>query len=302
MMLLNKKDNFTMVGVDYRQSYLSEIKKNWHHQLRKYPWFSIIVLIIMVSGCLFSDLIINKNPNEYYLSNLNEPPSYEFYFGTDSLGRDIYSIIWHGGKYSLAIGFLSATITTFFGFLYGCMSGMASEYIGSLLMRIVEILQSIPRLLITLLMVSFMGTHNIVTLSLVIGGVGWFALARIVCGEVRQIRNSEYILIARCMGCSLPYLIRRHLIPNVISAILFVIISSVSVSMVMESTLSFLGLGLPVETLSWGGVLAIADKALLLNTWWVIVFPGFFLIVTLVSISSIGHYFRKLVNNGQSNL
>ncbi len=302
-MLLNKNGNFTMIGAGYQPSYLSEIKKiPWYQQFRDYPWFSIVLLIIIASGCFFSGFIINHDPSEYYLLNLNEPPNYEFYFGTDSLGRDLYSIIWYGGKYSLIIGFLSASITTFLGIFYGCISGMASEYIDNLLMRIVEILQSIPRLLITLLMVSLMGTQNIVTLSLVIGGVGWFTLARIVRGEVRQIRNSEYILIARCMGCSLSYLIRRHLIPNVISAILFVIISSVSVSMVIESTLSFLGLGLPVETLSWGGMLAIADKALLLNTWWVIVFPGIFLIATLVSLSNIGHYFRKQVNNGQSNL
>ncbi|EAS5352904.1 ABC transporter permease [Salmonella enterica] len=302
-MLLNKNEKFTLVGEDYRQNYLNEIKLiPWYEQLRDCPWFSAIVLVIVVSGCFFSDFIINHDPNGYYLLNLNEPPNCEFYFGTDSLGRDIYSIIWHGGKYSLTIGFLSASVTTLSGVFYGCISGMASEYIDNLLMRIVEILQSIPRLLITLLMISLMGTQNIVTLSLVIGGVGWFALARIVRGEVRQIRNSEYILIARCMGCSLPYLIRRHLIPNVISAIMFVIISSVSVSMIMESTLSFLGLGLPVETLSWGSILSIADKALLLNTWWVIVFPGLFLIVTLVSISGIGHYFRKQVNNRQSNL
>lgn len=302
-MLLNKNDDFTLVGVDYRPNYLNKIKKiPWYHQLRDYPWFSTIVLITIVSGCFFSEFIINHDPNGYYLLNLNEPPNCEFYFGTDSLGRDIYSIILYGGKYSLTIGFLSASITTLFGVFYGCISGIASEHIDNLLMRTVEILQSIPRLLITLLMVSLMGTQSIVTLSLVIGGVGWFALARIVRGEVRQIRNSEYILVARCMGCSLPYLIRRHLIPNVISAIIFLIISSVSVGMMMESTLSFLGLGLPVETLSWGSVLSIADKALLLNTWWVIIIPGLFLIVTLVSISSIGNHFRKQVKNSQSNL
>lgn len=302
-MLLNKNEEFTLVGAGYSENHLNKTKPiPWYKKLFRLNWFSFIFLTLIVLGCFFSRFIINHDPNEYYLLNLNEPPNSEFYFGTDSLGRDLYSIIWYGGKYSLIIGFLSASITTIIGIFYGCISGMASEYIDNILMRTVEIFQSIPRLLITILITSLMGTQNVMTLSLVIGGVGWFALARIVRGEVRQIRNSEYILVARCMGCSLPYLIRRHLIPNVISAVMFVIISSVSVSMVMESTLSFIGLGLPVEVLSWGSILSIADKALLLNTWWVIVFPGIFLMATLVSISSVAHNFRKQINNLQRNL
>lgn len=302
-MLPTQHEPFTLVGADYQLTDVTKAKpRPWYHCLHGYPLFSIVILAIIVVGCAFAELFINHDPTEYYLLNLNEAPNGEFYFGTDSLGRDLYSIIWYGGKSSLVIGLLSAAIITIIGVFYGCISGMASERTDNLLMRTVEILQSIPVLLMILLIVSVMGQQNIVSLSLVIGVTGWFALARIVRSEVRQIRNSEYILAARCMGASLPYLIWRHLIPNFVSAIMFVVISSVSTSMIMESTLSFLGLGLPVETLSWGSILALADKALLLNTWWVIVIPGLFLIVTLLCITSIGHHFRKQVNNGQSNL
>jgi peptide/nickel transport system permease protein len=104
------------------------------------------------------------------------------------------------------------------------------------------------------------------------------------------------------MGAGFLYIMRKHLIPNFVSAIMFVVISSVSLSMSMESTLSFLGFGLPVDVLSWGSMLALADRALLLNTWWVIVVPGSFLVVTLLCITSIGNYFRRETNKRPSNL
>ncbi len=141
-----------------------------------------------------------------------------------------------------------------------------------------------------------------ISIALVIGCTGWFGLARIVRSEVRQIRNNEYILAARCMGAGFTHLARRHLIPNFVSAILFVVISGVSTAMALESTLSFLGLGLPVDILSWGSMLSLADRALLLNTWWAVVIPGLFLIVTLLCINSIGNYFRRETNKRPSNL
>ena len=157
-------------------------------------------------------------------------------------------------------------------------------------------------LLVLLLAVSLLGPQNALSIALLIGVTGWFALARIVRGEVRQIRHSEYILASRCMGGSFGWIMRRHLVPNVVSAILFVVISAVSTSIAMESTLSFLGLGLPVDELSWGSMLALADKALLLNTWWVILIPGLFLVTALLCITSLGHHFRRNSVRGPSNL
>ena len=161
---------------------------------------------------------------------------------------------------------------------------------------------SIPNLLTVLLLVSVIGKQNTFTLSFIIGITGWFPLARIVRSEVRQIRSSEYVLAARCMGVSFPKIMTRHLIPNFVSSILFVVISSISSSMSMESTLSFLGLGLPVDVISWGNMLSLANRALLLDTWWVIIIPGVFLLVTLNCITSLGNFYRKENNKKHSNL
>lgn len=295
-------DAFTLVGAGYRTHQPVARKKRGLARLKGKPVLAVVFFSLIAFGCLFAELMINHDPTALYLMNVNQAPDSAFWFGTDSLGRDIYSIIWYGGRASLSIGLMSAAIMTLIGVTYGCLSGSASGALDSLMMRTVELLQSVPVLLSLLLILSLMGKPNEFTLSLVIGVTGWFALSRIVRSEVRQIRNSEYILASRCMGASFCFIMRKHLIPNFVSAIMFVVISSISTAMAMEATLSFLGLGLPVDVLSWGSMLALADRALLLNTWWVIVIPGVFLVVTLLSITGIGHYFRQQNNQGPSNL
>ncbi len=295
-------DAFALVGAGYRTHRPAPRKKTLRERLKGKPVLALAVFSVIALGCLFSGLIINHDPTELFLMNVNEAPNATFWFGTDSLGRDIYSIIWYGGRASIFIGLMSTVIITVIGVAYGCLSGAASGMVDAAMMRAVELLQSVPVLLSLLLILSLMGKQNELTISLVIGVTGWFALSRIVRSEVRQIRNSEYILASRCMGATFPFIMRKHLIPNFVSAIMFVVISSISTSMAMEATLSFLGLGLPVDVLSWGSMLALADRALLLNSWWVILIPGVFLVVTLLSITSIGHYFRKTSNQGPSNL
>lgn len=293
---------FAIVGVGYRTFEREEKKIRFRDRLKGKPVVSVLILLIIVTGCLFAEHIYNHDPSGFYLDHLNAAPDGEFYFGTDSLGRDIFSMIWYGGRASILIGLMSMAIITVIGITYGCISGMAGGRVDAFMMRAVELANSIPNLLIVLLLVSVMGKQNIFKISIVIGVTGWFGLARIVRSEIRQIRNSEYVLASKSMGAGFIYLMTKHLVPNLVAAIMFVIISSISSSMSMESTLSFLGLGLPVDVISWGSMLSLANKALLLNTWWVIIIPGLFLIVTLLCITGIGNYFRKESNRKESVL
>ncbi|MEQ8175452.1 MAG: ABC transporter permease [Syntrophomonadaceae bacterium] len=293
---------FVVVGANYRVHTPVLKKPTFRQSLKGKPIISFIILSIIVLGCIFARHVYNHDPTGFYLQSLSQSPNSEFYFGTDSLGRDIYSMIWYGGRASIAIGLLSAAIITGIGVAYGCISGTASSRVDAVMMRATEIVNSIPALLLLLLLTSVMGTQNIVKISFAIGVTGWCALARIVRSEVRQIRGCEYVLAARCMGGSLPHIMRRHLIPNLVSIIMFVVVSSISSSMSMESTLSFLGLGLPVDVISWGSMLSLANKALLLNTWWVIIIPGLFLVTTLVCITNIAYFFRKETNKRETNL
>lgn len=293
---------FRVVGPDWKEHQPVVQKPTLRKRLKGKPIPALILLLLIVAGCVFAGRLANHDPAGFYLQHLNQAPNSEFYFGTDSLGRDIYSMIWYGGRVSLSIGLMSMMIICIIGIPYGCVSGLASTKVDAAMMRIAEVASSIPNLLTVLLLVSVIGKQNTFTLSFIIGITGWFPLARIVRSEVRQIRSSEYVLAARCMGVSFPKIMMRHLIPNFVSSILFVVISSISSSMSMESTLSFLGLGLPVDVISWGSMLSLANRALLLDTWWVIIIPGVFLLVTLNCITSLGNFYRKETNKKHSNL
>lgn len=295
-------DLFKTVGAGYRICNTPQKKPSFIQKIKGWPVLSVIICSLIVLGCIFAPLIANHDPAAFYLDALNEAPNREYYFGTDSLGRDLFSILLYGGRASLSIGLLAAAITAVIGIIYGSISGIANSRADSAMMRIAEMCGSIPTILIILILTAVFPADNILGMSVVIGISGWFPLARIVRSEVRQIRNSDYILYARCCGGRLLYVIWRHLIPNFLSAVMFILISNIGSAMMMESTLSFLGLGLPVEILSWGSMLSLANKALIMNTWWVIVIPGLFLIVTLLCITNIGHFIRKETNQKSCNL
>ena len=277
-------------------------KPSLMERLRGKPVISVVILAIIVICCICAPLISNHDPSQYYLSALNRAPDSEFLFGTDSLGRDLFSIMFFGGRTSILIGILGAAIIAVIGIIYGCISGISNDRVDSVMMRFTELCGSIPSILMILILTAIFPAKNVFSMSVIVGITGWFALARIVRSEVRQIRNSEYVLYARSIGGGFLYVMRRHLIPNFLSAIMFVVVSSIGSCITTESTLSFLGLGLPLDILSWGSMLSLANKALILNTWWVILIPGVFLVITLLCITNIGNYLRKEVNRKSSNL
>ena len=169
-------------------------------------------------------------------------------------------------------------------------------------MRVTEILLSIPNLLLVILLQAILGKANVLTISLVIGVTGWTSIAKVVRTEVRQIRNSEYVIASRCMGGGFFHILWKHLTPNFVSSIMFMVVMNVRSAIVSESTLSFMGIGLPLEVISWGSMLSLSEKALLGGSWWMILIPGVFLVVTLLCMTNIGNYLRKSVNQKQSNL
>ncbi len=147
-----------------------------------------------------------------------------------------------------------------------------------------------------------MGKANVFSISLVIGVTGWMSIAKVVRTEVRQLRSSEYVLASGCMGGGFLYVLWKHLAPNFMASVMFMVVMNVRGAIVAESTLSFMGIGLPVEVITWGSMLSLAEKALLTGSWWMILIPGLFLIVTLVCITDIGNYLRRSGNRRCRNL
>ena len=295
---MNENELFKVVGIREPE----KTKSNELKAKKAFPILSVIILGVLCLLCLFAGLISTKDPSYLDLLNYNKPPSSEFLFGTDTLGRDIFSCIWHGGRISIFIGFLATAISTFIAIVYGCISGMAPTWLDSILMRFTEILLSIPELLLIIFIQAILGPANVLSISLVIGLTSWCGISKVVRTEVRQLREAEYVMASRSMGGGFFHLMRRHLAPNFISSIMFMVVMNIRGAIVAESTLSFMGMGLPLDIISWGSMLSLAEKALMTRSWWIVLIPGAFLVCLLMCVTNIGNYLRKSVNRGESYL
>lgn len=299
-MKLNISD-FDIVGNKYNADEEKEDIKT-KTKFKKIPYKSILVLSIIVICCIFADFIMTKDPTYMDLANTSLKPGSKFYFGTDTMGRDIFSMIWYGGRISLFIGILSTIISTSIAILYGTISACSNQFIDDLMMRITEMILSIPSILIIIFIQGIIRNTNIISLAIVIGITSWMNIAKIIRAEVRQIKNSEYIIASKTMGASFFFILKEHMVLNFFPAIMFMVVTNIGAAIGTEATLSFLGIGLPIEIISWGSMLSLAEGALLSNLWWIILIPGIFLVLTLVSITNIGNYLREKSNKKISNL
>ena len=290
---------FELTGIRSIQETVPEKKKKWYQGK---PMVSVAILLLIVLGCVCAEWIMTKDPTYMDLLNYNKAPNREFLFGTDTMGRDIFSMIWYGGRISLIIGGLSTVISTLIAVIVGAFSGMAPAWLDEAIMRFTEIFLSVPSLLLIILLQAIMGKATVLSLSFVIGVTSWTSIAKVVRTEVRQIRNSEFVIASRCMGGGFFHILWKHLAPNFFSAIMFMVIMNVRTAMMSEATLSFMGIGLPVEIITWGSMLSLAEKALMTGSWWIILIPGLFLVVTVLCLTNIGNACRQQANRKESNL
>lgn len=293
------EEKFVLVGI-------KDMPKQGHAAKEKqYQGKTVLamgVLTLILLGCLFGNLFTGRDPFYMDLKNCNVPPCKEFLFGTDTMGRDLFAMIWQGGRISLFIGGMATLISTGIAIVFGAASGSAPQWIDTLLMRLVDLFLSVPGLLVVVLLQAILGKANILSISFVIGITSWMSIAKVVRTEVKQLWGSEYIIASKCMGGGFFHVLWKHLTPNFVSAIMFMVVMNVRNAIIAESTLSFMGIGLPTQVISWGSMLSLAEKALLTNLWWIILIPGVFLLVTLLCITRLGNHLRSSVNRRHSNL
>lgn len=266
------------------------------------PVLSGAILGGIVLGCLLCGLFIEGDPGYMDFYHADCPPGPGAWFGTDSMGRDIFAMIWYGGRVSLFIGFLAAAVSAVLAVVFGSVSGLAPRWLDGLLMRLTEILLSVPSLLLVIFLQAVLGEATAVSIALVIGATSWTSIAKVVRTEVRQLRGSGYVAAARCMGAGFGRILWRHLTPNLLPSIMFMVVMNIRAAIVAESTLSFMGIGLPLETVSWGSMLSLSEKALLSGSWWTILIPGAFLVTAMLCVTDIGNYLRRSASRRESNL
>ena len=223
-----------------------------------------------------------------------QPPSWAHPMGTDRFGRDVFSRVLYGGRVSLAIGFIAIAIAVTLGSLIGAVAGYARGWVDAASMRTVDLLLSFPRLVLLITIVALV-EPSVLVITLVLGLTGWMGTSRLVRGEVLSMREREFVLAAKALGFGAPRILFRHILPNVASPIIVAATLGIGNTILVEASLSFLGLGVPPPAPSWGLMVA-AGKDVMLDAPWIALFPGLAIVVTVMSFNLVGDGLRDALD------
>ncbi|HYR82988.1 MAG TPA: ABC transporter permease [Terriglobia bacterium] len=233
---------------------------------------------------------IRYSQNDVKLADSLQPPSEKHLFGTDEVGRDIASRMIHGSRVSLAVGFVAVSIYVVIGLLIGALAGYYGGIVDIVASRLIEIMLTIPTFFLIITVVAFL-PQSIFNIMVVIGITHWPTVARLTRGEFLRTKSLEYVVAARALGATDFRTIFRHVLPNTLAPVFVAATFGVASAILIESTLSFLGFGVPPSTASWGSILSSA-RPLLPSGWWLAAFPGFAIFLTVTSYNLVGEGLR----------
>lgn len=252
----------------------------------------VFILAILVFAIL-APFLTEYDPTSTDSRSVLAAPSREHIFGTDRLGRDIFSRIVYGARISLAIGFIAVGIASLIGVLIGAIAGYYGGSTDYLLMRFVDIMLCFPTIFLILAVISLL-EPSITNIMVIIGATGWMGIARLVRAEVLTLKERDFISAAKVMGAKDRWIILRHLIPNAIAPVLVSATLGIGSAILTESALSFLGIGVQPPTPSWGNIL-MDGRSTLGVAWWLTVFPGLFILFTVLSYNILGEALRDML-------
>lgn len=260
---------------------------------------SIVLFFIIVA--IFAPFIATYDPSATNLKGTFLPPSSKHFFGTDDIGRDVFSRVVYGSRVSLFVGFIAVGISLIIGVILGLASGYYGGKVDSIIMRFTDIMLSFPSFFLILAVIAFL-KPSIINVMIVIGFTGWMGVARLVRAEVMSVKNREYITAAILQGLSHKRIMFKHILPNVLSPVFVTATLSIAGAILLESSLSFLGLGVQPPTASWGNILTDGQKNII-NAWWLSLFPGLAIVFTALGYNLLGEGLRDLLDpkNKQNN-
>ena len=253
-----------------------------------------IILFVLILCAIFAPFIA---PYSYSFQNLNlgaTPPSSEHLLGTDILGRDLLSRILYGARISLMVGFVATGVALVIGVSWGIVAGYFGGRIDSIMMRIVDVLYGLPFIIFIILLMVIFG-RNLWLLFGAIGAVEWLTMARIVRGQVMSLKNQEFVLAAKAMGVSNLTMFRRHLLPNILGPIAVYATLTIPQVMLLESFLSFLGLGIQPPMSSWGTLIKDGVESMEEFSW-LLIYPGITFTITLFALNFFGDGLRDALD------
>ncbi len=276
------KDSF------FRQVFWSRFRTN------RFAMAGALLIIVLFAVSLLAPLITPYGPDDLDLYHVLMPPSGAHWLGTDDLGRDVLTRIIYGARISLKVGFVAVGIAVAIGTVAGLVSGYYSGLVDNILMRFVDIMLCFPTFFLILAVIAFL-EQSIWYIMIIIGLTGWMGVARLVRAEVLSIRERDYIMAVRALGARDTRIIFRHILPNALSPVLVSATLGVAGAILTESALSFLGIGVPPPTPSWGNILT-AGKEYLEFAWWLTLYPGLAITVTVLAYYLVGEGIRDALD------
>jgi peptide/nickel transport system permease protein len=254
--------------------------------------FIIIALIMLLA--LFAAFIAPFDPEAIDVKSILLPPSSTHWMGTDGLGRDVFSRMLFGARISLMVGIVAVGIATLIGIVLGSISGYYRGWVDVLIMRLVDVMLSIPSFFLILAVIAFL-TPSIWNIMIVIGLTSWMGVTRLVRAEFLSLRGREFVMASETLGARDGRLIFKHLLPNSLTPIIVSSVLGVASAVLVESGLSFLGLGVQAPQASWGNILT-DGKEYIEFAWWLSLFPGLAILITVLGYNLLGEGLRDALD------
>lgn len=277
-------DPIVRPSLSYWQDAWMRLRKN------RVASLGLAILLFYVVMAVAVPMISDTDYRSIDEENIDSPPTAERWFGTDTLGRDMWTRVWAGARVSLSIGILAASINAVIGVIIGGISGYFGGRLDMVIMRLIDVVSGIPYLIVAILVMVVLG-EGIAPLIVAMIAIGWVGSARLVRGQVLQLKNQEYVLAAKKLGASHARVIFRHLIPNTSGLILTNVTMAVPYSIFTEAFLSYIGLGIQPPGVSWGLLARYGSQSFRYAPWQLFI-PSFFIGTTMLSLYLLGDGLR----------
>ena len=294
-------EKFTIIGIDkdaeaptrprvgYWRDAWRRLKEN------KVAFAALIILLILVFFIIFGPAISGYEFEQIDADAINKGPSAEHWFGTDDLGRDLFARVWQAGRVSIIIGILGAVIASVVGSIYGGIAAYFGGAVDDIMMRIVEVLLSIPYLIIVILISVITDSKSLGTMLVALTLTGWCGIARLVRGQMLQLKSQEYVLAANALGVAPIKIILKHMIPNTIGMIIVAITFDIPGYIFSEAFLSYVGLGIQPPSTSWGALASGAQQNFMFYPYQ-LMFPALMIALTMLSFTLLGDGLRDALD------
>jgi peptide/nickel transport system permease protein len=260
----------------------------------KVTFGGLLIILFVFLVALMAPLLSTNDPKTIDLKNILSPPTVQHWMGTDELGRDVYSRIIYASRVSLNVGFVAVGISILIGMVMGALAGYYGRKIDDVLMRFTDMMLSIPTFFLILATIAFLGP-NLFNIMVIIGITSWMGVARLVRAQFISTKEMDYITAVRALGANDGRIILHHILPNTLSPVYVSAILGVAGAILVESSLSFLGLGIQPPTPSWGNIL-MAGKDNIEIAWWLSFFPGAAILITVLGYNLLGEGLRNMLD------